>query len=266
MAFDLEIVISGLCLLARDETDKRLHVLMPTSGASVHLACLGHARKYVGQPAGKPIFHKLDKWALDLTALTSTNGLDLTLPAEVFDHGGQPAGNRSVNRSMVGNTLPAEVYSRVSLAAGRCEKSNRGGAWYYRSPDGTERTYWMATEILWLLKDVPGTELPLNLGPAGNITLKPVQQRIRFMVLHLMPGELGGITTDTLPGPTTIPPNRRKPAHFDYFYKLLTPATPRTLPEFDRNTHDQRGGSGLALAAAGGSELTCMLTTAPVRP
>lgn len=274
MAFNLEITIAGICLLVRDTRLNQLHVLMPPTGIHVHRAILAYSKEHEGGSPTAVEKRELAGKQLDLTELSSSNGFSLAMPADVFDFGGPPLGPREVDRVFLdGATLPAGLRSRTSLAAGHHGAHQRGGVWFVRDENGVEISHRMATSVAWRLEDVPLPNLVLDLGGGQQHTLTPLpgpdgKDRIQLLLLHVTQEELDRLTGPILGPATTTPQNRHPAHHFTTYFQLLDPVDPVVTPEFDLAGFNRGGGLASATPSTSaalnfGSELTCMVTTAP---
>lgn len=286
MPFHLEITFAGMCLLVRDmerdRTPRMLHVLMPDTGAHVHLPTLAYLTAHeIGSPVPDPVTtHDVaGRELLDLASLTASNGFDLTMPRNVFDFEQPPLAPREVSRALLdGATLPADVVFRTRLAAGLCTDHRPGGFWFVQVNDA-ESSHRMATAVTWRLENVPLATLALNLGGGVRPVLTPLPDAngelvIRLMIVNVTPEEFETLG-NPLPLPSRCPPDREPGHHFTHYFPLLDPRDPSVVPEFDEARTRAAGACDhlppiseaaspiAALANFAGSEFTCMITTAP---
>lgn len=269
MPFDLEITIAGMCLLVRDsDTNPRmLHVLLPPTEHQ-HEACLLYRKKHTDPRAGATVKEEINLTGkqLDLSALTSRNKLNLKFPPAVFDF--ESLGGRSVKRTLLdGASLPPELRFRMKLAAGDTVDHRPGGLWKL-GPKGTPRR--MATAIKWRLADVPRDKLVLDIGDGAPRVLTPLDEgkglTIRLFLLHVPGDEIPTTIPMELPRPNKPTPQPDQPAlHFLSYYPILNPPEEGPTPLFDSD-----GGEGryptISRSFFFGSELTCMVATAPTKP
>lgn len=289
MPFHLDITFAGLCLLVRDSDaagrPRRLHVLMPKV-SHPHLPTLAYRKEYEVPGTNPNVIEKrtIAGKQLDLSHLSSTGGLNLAFPSDVFDFDGAPLGPRKVARSWLdGAALPAGVRFRMKLGAGGYRGHGPSGIWFLRAGGG-ESSHRMTTIVHWRLENVrlDRDELELDLGGGMKHTLKPLPgpdgaPAIHLMIVHLTTGEHAVLGT-TVPRPTRCLPNREPGPHFLDYFPLLDPSAGVT-PQFDRVRTEAAGECNRASTVplsletalapkvfAGGSEFTCMVATAPAIP
>lgn len=275
---DVTITFAGMCVLVPDPAGT-LHVLMPKTGIHPHEARLGFL-----DSSGTFQKPKITGMHLELANVSGT--LDPAMNADIFDFGTSPHGRRTINETFL-NPVPSPgidpVSTRVRITAGRAGTNPReGGIWNFdvggvtlprRLPTATN---WVipglsiaSLEIVDLLSNTKFEAFP---GTSGNIEV---------LMVHVTPAEEMRITHTVVPQPLECPENKIRPPHFMHYKDLLTPSTPLQLPEFNRQATQDEGRcpaqaeaasardelhADAAAAAAGGSELTCMVTTAPFPP
>lgn len=285
MAFHLEITIAGMCLLVRDSdaAPNMLHVLMPDmSGSHAHDAKLLFLKKYLPQGGGSVEKEEIDlaprRLDLDLSGLSASNGLSLSLPGVFpFDTLG-----REVDRTLLRGSVPPEAVFRMRLSAGAVatDEVYPGGFWWLvengKAPppqaENLPTSVRMATAVKWRLENVSGSivsgdKLTLDLG--GDVRVLTALDEgkgkvIRLFILHVPSAEIPASIPTRLPRPSRVPNPDEKAGHFLAHYKLLTPPVPEFVPMFHRKRFDDEG-AALTPNANFGSEFTCMVATAPVR-
>lgn len=229
--FDLTITFAGICLLVRDEDKGRMHVVMPQTGGMVHFPVLvfvdnsGTVQK-VDIPPNTDI---------DLTGLTGSNGLNLKMPDGVFDFDGPPYGPRTVSRPKVeAKPFPPEVSIRANFAAGECKPLRRFGGFWDINSGGSVTTHRMATAVDWVIKDVAGSNLTVDLGSAGTRVVPLIGTSMHVLLVHVTPEEYKVLGED-VPGPSGPCPPADKPLHhFQLYFPVLSPSTVPDLPTFNK--------------------------------
>lgn len=261
------VTFAGMCLLV--PTDSTLHVLMP------HTAHPHEPRLVLRNESGKLRKERISGLDLDLTNVTGT--FTPAVQPEIFNFDKLPLEARKVPKALLslGAKLPGEVRTRVRLNAGEAGGVPRpGGVWNFPSITGPFR---LPTAVDWVIQGVTGSHLEV-VDRLNGETFKAFPNRsgvIEVLIVNVTPEELRRISSTNVPAHTRCRPNREKAVHFKHYADLLDPSSPLTLPEFDLPKSRALGlcppqaakkpGVRLApaAAAAAGSELTCMVTTAP---
>ncbi len=293
--FNLTITFAGLCLLVPDRANAMLHVLMPsTPGHEPHIPAL----VFVDQE-GNVQCPEISGMHLELPQLLSS-GFDSAVGAEVFDFGGALLGERKVPRALLGDGAPAEpVRARMRLKAGRYSRARRGGGfWKFKGHNGPDSRR-LPTAVDWVIRNVNFPHLEIK-NTAGSDTFKvfPVNNAIHVLVVNVTQAELDVMGPD-VPPHANCPPADHPASHFLVYRELLTPSDAFDPPEFDQVQSQGQGicppvnsggrpseqAQGTARSADGhpvsdsqspahpihgtlttagaGSELTCMVATAP---
>ena len=239
----LQIQFYCLCLFVRDATEKRVHVVMPTTHSHhkhlvrLYRVAVNGRRKLFGRMEGLELElgGAMGMGTADLYSLALPSGgrvVDLTyVTADASGHGGVKAPWVLVNQT------PPELVSRVKLGAGRVIRRAAQAHWRFKN----NRLY-MAHTLTWQIDKVPdllvwkrmsGTlRIPLkrlsDLGPQQPLPLYgqpgPRKQGYHIRVSHTMgPDDATGTLNAT-----------QVKEHFRHFYDALH-HTPKNgeLPELD---------------------------------
>lgn len=297
--FNLTITFSGLCLLVRDPVRRMLHVLMPTTAGYAH-----HIPAIVYRDQDDQVnCWKISNMHLELRDVTGS--CDPTMPTDVFDFDDELLGRRSVDPALLevdqDGSLPEKVQARVRLTAGAHGGTyRRGGFWNFNLPDGSVVPRPLPTAVNWVIPGVRRSSLAIdNKAGAESFEVFPDgNDNIHLFIVHVTREELRVIGPDIPPTPACL---RHQDAamHLSAYKQLLTPAHALIVPKFDEprtrreglckplgevvqplpvakvgdclddaeaDQGDHSDAGTLHAAAAAGSDLTCMVATAPVTP
>jgi hypothetical protein len=255
--FDLRITILGLCLFVRDFADRRMHVLMPSTGEHAHgsggrvdqhLARLVYDSAYerpgASQLQNRPVFVPLENGALDLTSLASRGEIDLTFPYEVVDL--DPIVQERVNKNRLSSDTAGRVISRVSVGAGSITALDAGVRWSF----GDSPPRHMAIAVDWTIPGVTADSLrSAILGMNGGSdrvfpALHPIDGSIQMYVYHTPPEELPPYADrGELPAPGELA------EHFSAYYGLYDNPKARPLPAYREVPGSYSAGHGRAIPA-----------------
>ncbi|HEU0300905.1 MAG TPA: hypothetical protein VFR37_15695 [Longimicrobium sp.] len=265
------VTFAGMCLLV--PTASTLHVLMPHTDGHPH-----HPRLVLLDNSGKLRKKRISGLDLDLTNVTGA--FTPAVQPEIFNFDKLPLGARKVPKALLslGSKLPDDVRTRVRLKAGKAGGIPRlGGAWNFPSISGPIR---LPTAVNWDIQGVTGSHLTVVDRLSGE-TFEAFPNNsgvIKVLIVNVTANERDRISSTNVPAHSQCRPNGEKAVHFKHYADLLDPRSPPlTLPAFDlvksralglcppRAARQTRARLAPAAAAAGGSELTCMVTTAPPR-
>lgn len=274
--FDLTITFAGMCLLVRDPAHGMFHVLMPeTDAAHPH-----YPRLVFVDETGTFRKEPIEKMHLELPGVSGSNGFSANAHPEVYDWDDPLLDRRTVKQALLdpASPLPSGVASRIRLTAGKHGDRRRGGLWAFNGGTVVRR---LPTAMDWVIEDVKLPHLTVE-DKVGGGTFKVVPRNgaIHLLMVNVTAKERDAIVTTEIPPHADCPPANEDAHHMELYFPILDPPDSATLPKFDRAaSHDAglcatpilfgaraaeaHGNAATPAAAAGGSELTCMVTTAP---
>lgn len=263
--FDLHIVFGGMCLLARDEVENTLHVLLPQmhNHPPAHAAVLKYDQRYSEAPETAPPTIALDGKRVEFPVLGSTGKADLGWFDGVVDL--TESLNGRVSRELIDGHDPAQIRARVILRQGEAASRSFGGRWDF----GSSGEIYMATWLEWVIKGVQGETLEVHAVPlAGGGSpqtrvLRPVDDKIELLIFHAQPDDVPVRPRFPMPVPADRPERDRPITHFHAFYNLLDGLTARPTPKYRGPEKATAPDEPLALL---GTDFTCVAATAVVGP
>jgi hypothetical protein len=256
--FDLHIVFGGMCLLARDEENQTLHVLLPQMHAhpgQPHDALLKFDPQYAGRgttPAPVVLDGKQVSFSPQVQRLTRTlhpleGVVDLTEQVQGRVPVGLLQGHHEVLRS------------RISLPFGQPASRSFGGWWRLTSSTPIH----MATWVEWAVRGIPGDQLQVHVSDldgsnASARNLRAVDQKIEILIFHAQPDDIPRRPRFPMPLPDTLPKEHDRVPHFGAFYQLLHGEAAKPIPVYvgplgSTSTNNQKG-----------IDFTCVAATAEV--
>jgi hypothetical protein len=256
--FDLHIVFGGMCLLARDEDDHTLHVLLPQMHAHherPHAAVLKFDPQHAGR-ATKPEWVDLDgkqvTFSPDVHRLVGTlNPLDGVVDLTKEVDGWVP------RRLLKGSHKV--LRSRIHVPFGMPASRSFGGWWKLGSS-----TLHMATWVEWAVRGLPGDQLQVNVSELNGdnacvYNLRAVDKKIEILIFHAQLNDIPSRPRFPMPLPDRIPEENEEVKHFDAFYQLVDgePEEP-PIPVYAGPTGGPKGPN------TKGIDFTCVAATAVV--
>lgn len=255
MSFDLRIQFSGLMVWV-PEGHTSMHVLLPATGSHVHAqprggvhgheACAGpehdsgvcrhfarlvydaaYERPGQTQLSREYVMVDLADRVLDLTGVSSPEGIDVTLPDEIpsLDTMAMP-----VERVLVDEMPDARLAARVSMRSGSLTSYELGAPFNFVSPDVPQR---ITAGTEWTIRGIDSrTSTPAGgvpylpgqaiLGPGKALAtrlpdLYPIRQTIEMTVFHVVPGELPPHA------PRFNPAGEGRDDHFSAYFQVARP-------------------------------------------
>lgn len=265
MAFELQIMIGGLCLFVPDPDDDRMDVLMPETGrhpcgdgADPHEHIL--ALRYDEGGEEREVLMK--GGVLDLSGLSTSAPIFLSLPEVVDLH---RVTRKKINRDQPAG--PGQVRARLTVDAGFASGHLPGARWEL-APFGVQQ---MATAVTWTIPNIELDEL--NLGKFGLApcaghelpVLRPKNKVIKCRLFHIPLSEKDReypSTEELKPGDPAL--------HFQRFYTLFKDPNPGPVPKFAGLCSTRRGevrhseGTAVSLSPEQlrGLQYTCMVASA----
>lgn len=240
MSFDLRIRFTGLMMWV-PEGEKAMHVLLPATPEHVeggggklhehpeeemppHFARLAYDAAYElprqTQLSREYVMVDLKRGDLDLTGVTSSDGIEVRLPDELasLDAVAQP-----VDRKFVEGDLDPALAARVTMHAGAVTDYDVGIA--FKFPSSHARRITPSTE--WTIRGIaPATEGPEGLdglvvkragGDEPISKLYPIGGTIHLMVMHL-------VAEQSLPHDRRFNPcSHVEDEHFHMYYEIAEP-------------------------------------------
>lgn len=262
MSFDLRIIVTGLCLFVPARSNKKMHVLMPSSGGSHrHFPRLFYNTTNTEEGFGKPdswLFLDMDGYALDLTALASGSAEGKLWHSMVpLD----PVTGKKIKNKQLGMNPEAAVASRLTLAAGKIEKVAQGAIWDWGPDDIVELTH----QVTWTIQNLSGDRLEPGekwrlekLRAAGTCDLPLLKsvggKPIEIYVFHSVEGDEPGGEPNM-----EEPDEGFEPLHFDMFYDLFPQSVTRRLPRYRPVPDVRERWREELVRKRGGSPFTCMV-------
>jgi hypothetical protein len=264
MSFELRLTISGLCLFARDDRAKQMHILMPATDKELtgcngkpmyvpsHIAWLLYDRRYedASSPARQVAAVPLDGISQIIGDGSSCAGTGL--PQEIADLG--EAADAVVPARYVTMPIERPLAARLTLAAGEAVGCTPGGRWDFGGKVDEELT----SGVHWTMANIAGSTLGLNTAHGYKI-LNAIGHVIEISIYCVPPSNLPGMD-----GPPTPPPPDAPPAHFAAFYALCVAKGVR-CPKFHGPLAQPADGDG-ELGVRGVNPYSCLVGTAPVGP
>jgi hypothetical protein len=272
----LHVVFAGLCMLVRDETEKQLHVLLPSDhkharhdgGPVKHEACLVHDVAYgaTGTVTDQMSRIDLNGVVLDMRAIGGEKPPPSLKVEGVVDE--ECMRGTPVKREYLTAVPPEKlIKSRISIASGRAGRNVPGALW--QLGDCLEQT--MAVSAEWLIhpKVNAGTvDIPVHRkGVASTLKLTPpADGHIYLFILHIPEGTLTELPTFPYE-PSGVPTDDPEAKHFRAFYPLIGRSEDVKGPIYKgipSNPTGQTGSdqSNKGRKAIAGFDYGCMLSTA----
>lgn len=297
--FTLKLKITGVCLITPSRNgEKGLYVLMPT-GLQKGDVGVGHGRhergdRGVGQGAtqgeelhvpahvARILFHEghcvqgctglevrpdsrlgvpLEGQSLLLPHLDAKDEFDPPAPSTFWDITRQtrPRSKKLKKRLFERKTSSPDLLSRVFIPLGRQDEPSRGAIWKIVQ-DGAEHYQEMALTLNWVVRDVKGDTLDLELRTlkkdelTRTIELKPINGEILLEIWHTPEDELGR--------PPSYDASGHVSAHhmkhlYDFFGRYVPEHGRKPLPEFHKIPDDLSPSGSSEGEPIAGSRITC---------